>query len=280
MSKMDIYNTFFHSPNWANPSDDKPLEKLRGILHDGYILSPLKMGKKSPYPEPCRSDCVYLSVHPDGNFGKMFQGKNYYVDYNSGYAMSIQGLSLILSAELMKDYKLESGVYDCECTVLDQIELYKYLIGIGNAGYSIKNGIEISYNYVRYFNGEITISEFARFMRERTIIVGESIDRCLDYVYNSLTSYNHLIKVVDADIDRFIDVGKYYQVLKILEEEGKNIPLYDKDGNSLSPENSREKVRMMLDYIASSSKRMQREINDSFAIETKECLREHVKGIK
>ena len=216
MSKIDIYNTFFHSPNWANPSDDKPLEKLRGILHDGYILSSLKMGKKSPYPEPCRSDCVYLSVHPDGNFGKMFQGKNYYVDYNSGYAMSIQGLSLILSAELMKDYKLESGVYDCECTVLDQIELYKYLIGIGNAGYSIKNGIEISYNYVRYFNGEITVSEFARFMRERTIIVGESIDRCLDYVYNSLTSYNHLIKVVDADIDRFIDVGKYYQVLKIL----------------------------------------------------------------
>ena len=250
MEKLNLYDKFFHSPNWANPSDVKALEKFRDILHDGYILSPLKMGKKSPYPAPCRSDCVYLSVHPNGNFGNMFHGKGYCMDYSNGYVITIEGSYIILSEELMRDYELEPGNYDCECTVLDQIELYKYLVGIGNAGYSIDDNLVLCFNLIKYFNGELEESELVKYIRERRLdgYISDRTGALINYFFTPCN--NFLSKTMARSIESFIDIGNYYNILRILEEENRSIPLYDKYGYLIEPKKREEDVKMMYDYIS------------------------------
>lgn len=256
MDKIDIYNMFFNSPNWSYRNRYQ-LDEFRAILQSGYILSPKMLGRKPNFPELSEEDKVYLSVHPNGKLAKRYtgkhtRGKDNESDYANAYGMTIRGQYLILDSKLKRDYKIERGEYDCECTVLNQIELYKHLVGIGNAGYYIKDDFILCYNFIRYFNGEIDDNELLKIIKDSTFYssISGRIWTTINCYFNP-RNYD-LKKQMHNPPEYFVEIGNYYNILMILNELKKDIPLYDKYGRLIVPKNSIEEARMMHEYISSN----------------------------
>ena len=251
MSSINLYDKFFHSPNWKPTSNEGPLERFRDILKSGYILSREKLGLPPRYPYPCRTDRVYLSVHPNGEFYHMHRGISI-DDEDTAYEMTIKGLYFILSAKLMEDDKIEPGIYDGECTVPDQIELYRYLVGIGNAGYTIDDNLVLCFNLIKYFNGEIAESELISAIKERSFNC--DISNRIRGLINSFfsPSYETLPKMTARKARSYVNAGYYHGILGILDEVGKSIPLYDKYGYSIDPNKLLVAANDMHKYIGAN----------------------------
>lgn len=280
MEKINLYDKFFHSPNWNTNLISCSIERLRDILKSGYILSAEQLGKISGYNEPYKPNRVYFSVHPDSEFASSYHGDKHYTDFETAYVMTLKGQYFILDRQLKEDYRLSPGAYDCECTVLNGVKLDKYLVGIGNAGFSVDDFLVISFNLIRYYKGEITEEELTNIVRERTLIATGDIDRFMDYSYNGISCYNHFVALTRNEIDHFIEVENYPKVARILDEENRNIPLYDKYGFRVNPEESKKEIKRMLKYISSNLRLLKK---DEFAYamrELKERLRENVKTFK
>ena len=250
MSNINLYDKFFHSPNWSYHNRFQ-LNEFRTILQSGYILSPTKLGKEPFFPELSEADKVYLSVHPNGEFAKEYIGKHSRneADYSNGYGMTLRGQNFILSSDLKNDYNPERGEYDCECVVPNQVELYKYLVGIGNAGYSINDDFVLCYHLIRYFNGEINDDELVKIIKDSTFYssISGRVWCTINYYFNP--RQNYLMKQMHNSPESFVEVGNYYNVLMILEELRKNIPLYDRYGNIIVPQKSIEEAKKIHKYI-------------------------------
>lgn len=252
MNKINLCDKFFHSPNWDD-SETKPgersinsLDRFRGILKKGYILSSSKLGVKSPWR--CDSNKVYLAVYPKGYFSSIYNTGNSGI---TGYEMATKGFYFILDAKIKDDYDIIPGSYKYECVVFDKIDLYKYLIGIGNAGYSIDNFFEICYFLIEYINGEISESSLIGVISER------SVNSYFDISMNAKAYINHCFNTdnflnnntLSKDPKEFISIGKYYDILRVLEEEKKSIPLYDMYGCLIDPARRITDVENMMEYI-------------------------------
>lgn len=249
MIKINLYDKFFYSPNWTYHNRGE-LREFENILQSGYILSSRMLGKKPRFDGVSERDKVYLSVHPLGEFASEFIGKSD-IEYDNCYKMTIEGQYFILSSEFKKDNKPEPGKYDCECTVLDQVDLYKYLVGIGNAGLFINDDLILCFNFIKYFNGMITEDELINIIRERHF---KNISERTRGIINRLFTpcYNYLSTTVSKKANSFIEIGNYYHILEILDNIGKNISLYDKYGYAVDPVSCLAYVNEMIDYIGTN----------------------------
>ena len=255
MNKIDFDDKFFHSPNWAHCGKNF-LDRFRSILKDGYILSAQELGIEPDSPKLSDPERIYLSVHPAGNLSSEYTGTGFHGDYDTGFEMTIGGQYFILNSELKKDYILEPGRYPCECTTMDKIELFKYLVGIGNAGLFISDDLTMCFNLIKYFNGELTVAELVNILKERYFkgYISERtrclINRLFD-INNNRENY-YPTNAVSQDANSFIEIGNYYDILKILEEKKRSIPLCDKYGYIVDPLSCLLKVNEMLDYVGSN----------------------------
>ena len=252
MIKISLYDKLFHSPNWNSTINEGILDRFTDILKSGYILSRQKLGLLPRYPAPCKPDSVYLSVHPHGELYDMFPGKEIFKYNRKGYEMTIKGIFFILSKELIEDCDPKPGSYYGECIVPDQVELYKYLVGIGNAGFTVNSDLVVCFNLIRYFNGELKESELVSIIKERKLIYNIP-DRTRALVGRLLNpNQNELHKIIYSDVDSFVTAGYYYDVVRILDSLKKDIPLYDCCGYLINPKDCLMDVQMMHDYIGSN----------------------------
>lgn len=255
MIKINLRDKFFHSPNW----DDKKVElgersinsldRFRKILKSGYILSSSNLGSKSPWE--CDSSKIYLAVYPKGDFSGIYN-KGY--SGTDGYEMATSGFYFILDSKLKDDYDIERGSYKYECVVSNRIDLYKYLVGIGNAGYSIDYFFEMCYLLIKYINGEVSESDLITVIDERNInsIFNTSI-HAKAYINHCFNTDNFLNNnTLSKDPKEFISIGKYYDILRVLEEEEKSIPLYDMYGYPIDPEKRIIDAENMMEYISAN----------------------------
>ena len=250
MKIINLNDKFFHSPCWYYHNRELALKRFGNIIKSGKLLSPRMLGIKREHDE----DKVFLSVHPDGDYSNDFEGKRIVTVFDSttGYDMTVKGFYLILSAEVKKDYPLSPASYPHECTVVDEIEIDKYLVGIGNTGFHIPTCTVFSYYYMKYTNGEIPLTELIKVIKER---------RFGTNIFSAVKEAKSQIITPDPDYGTFIDYTLankpedlipseyYYDVLKILEKYGKSTEQYDMFGYSIDPKERLEIITQMQGYI-------------------------------
>ena len=246
MEKIDLNDKYIHSPNWENRND---LENFQKILRCGYLLTPEESGVKTAYYK----DKIFLAAHPNGVYAKEYPEVGIACfSSTDGYQMASKGLFFILNSKIKEDYDLHPVTYKYECAVNQKIDLYKYLEGIGNAGFDIDEKLIYCYYYIKYVNGEIPASEIIEVVQERNL--GLNLVMVLDSIGKSINSmalpeYNYLNCVLSADVDSLLRTGRYYDVSRMLSEENKKIELYDKYGYPIEPQARIEEVHNMYDYV-------------------------------
>ena len=248
MGKLCLYDKFFHSFDWDDIRKEDSLERFRAILRSGHLLSAEKLGIKSPFK--CNSSVIYLGIHPDGIYTTTYSGRKR--DEYSGYFLATRGSYFILSSKLCKDYSISPGTLQFECTIPDEIDLYKYLVGIGNAGLAIDENLIQGYLLTKYINGEMPELVIERETKDRN---PESIirDRVNGAINRCFTPCRHFISdLLSTTPESFITVGNYYNISRILREENRNIQLYDNYGNPINPGRQLTKTKKMYEYIAAN----------------------------
>lgn len=165
--------------------------------------------------------------------------------------MTSTGFYFILNSRLKEDYEIKPGHYPNECVVSHEIDLYKYLVGIGNPGCSIDYRILESFYFIKYTLGEINFSELSNILNN--LYSTSDIVMVIDSVVNRLCffdpDYNYLLYSISTETDKLINFGNYYNIEKILKEENLNIELYDNHGYLVDSEQQLVKVKMMQDYL-------------------------------
>ena len=247
MGKIDLRDKFVHSPNFQREG----LGNFKSILTSGYIGSPSVTGVKSFWHI---KDNVYLGMHPNGDLTKKYKPTTY-TGFNStnGYEMATSGVFFILNSSLENDYTIIPGAYDHEGKVLHRIDLYKYLEGIGNAGYYIGDRLTYCYYFIRLANGELDdVNQLIEMVWERNLRCDLSMTiESIGYWINSLMipNHNYINYVLSKSPEGHLHKCYYDEIVDILKEEGKDIPLYDKFGELIEPEKCLVKVKKMYDYV-------------------------------
>ena len=264
MNRIDMSDKFFHGVMFDTEDNYKRLERLRNILRCGYLLSlheQSKNGLKNYAQDELyyssNDDKIYLSVYPNGVYSNVYTGKENVRFLYDAFDMTSQTFYFILSSNLKKDYNIRPGNYPKECIILSRIDLYKYLVGIGNPGCNIDYRLITSYYLAKYVNSEINVNELLKSMKviypflDNSDVVlalysicGSNFDSyCEDYLNHSL----------ESDESELIYYGNYYGIKKILEEENCDIKLYDVSGYNVSADKQLSRVRVMKKYLCNSS---------------------------
>ena len=246
MERIDLSNKYIHSPNWENRND---LRSFREILRSGYLLTPFASGVHTRYYD----DRIFFAVHPNGLFSNDYPNKGLACfSITDGYQMASRGIFFILNSKLKEDYDLQPVKYKYECATSNNVELFKYIEGIGNAGFDISEELIYSYYFIKYANNEIPASEVVEIVQERNlrthlIMTLKSISKSINSMV--LPEYNYLNRVLSTDVNNLLCIGKYYEIERILSEEGKKIELYDRYGYSINPQARLEEVHEMYEYL-------------------------------
>lgn len=253
MNRINLYDKFFHSPNWFH-LDQNSFDNFSRILRDDQILSAQELGRAPNDPYISDPDKIYFSFHPHGIYFNEYRGIHARSEKFNGYNMTLDGQYFILDSKLKEDYKLERGKLDCECTALKKVELSKYLVGIGNAGLFIRDALIMHFNFIKYFNGELNEDELIRIITERNLYNRRISDITEGFINSAFTpDTEYQSNVISRNANSLIEVGNYYKILKILNDVGKSVPLCDKYGNIVDPLSCLVAVNEMLEYIISSS---------------------------
>ena len=246
MERIDLSDKYIHSPNWDNRND---LIRFRKILRSGYLLTPLASGVHTRYYD----DRVFFAVHPNGLFSDDYHEKGLACFSNTdGYQMASRGIFFILNSKLREDYDLQPVKYKYECATKNNVYLFKYIEGIGNAGFDVSEELIYSYYFIKYANNEIPASKVVEIVQERNlsthlIMTLESISKSINSMV--LPEYNYLNRVLSTDADNLLSIGKYYEIVRILSEENKKIELYDRYGYPINPQARLEEVHEMYKYL-------------------------------
>lgn len=246
MEKIDLSDKYIHSPNWENRND---LKRFREILRSGYLLTPLASGVHTRYYD----DRVFFAVHPNGLFSDDYSEKGLACFSNTdGYEMVSRGMFFILNSKLREDCDLQPVKYKYECATCSNVDLFKYLEGIGNAGFDISEELIYSYYFIRYANNEIPASKVVEIVQERNlrthlIMTLKSISKSINSM--ALSEYNYLNRVLSSNTDSLLKARKYYEIARILSEEDKKIELYDRYGYAINPQARMEEVHKMYEYL-------------------------------
>lgn len=246
MEKLDLSDKYIHSPNW---DDNRDLTGFQEILRSGYLLTPLSSGVHTRYYK----DRIFFAVHPYGQFSDDYPESGLACFSNTdGYDMASNGVFFILNSKLREDYDLQPVKYKHECATCSNVDLFKYLVGIGNAGFDISDELIYCYYFIKYSNNEIPASKVIEIVQERNLRTNlvttiESISKSINSLY--LPEYNYLYHVLATDVDSLISTKQYYEILRILDEESIKIGLYDRYGYPIDPKSRLEEVRMMYAYL-------------------------------
>ena len=250
MIKIDLTDKFIHSPNCFDNHNKEALKRFRNILKSGYLLIPKESGIKTNH---YYDDKIFFAVHPYGKFSKYYPEKGLACFSNTdGYQMASRGIFFILNSKLREDYDLQPVTYKYECATNNNVDLYKYLEGIGNAGLNIDDKLIYSYYFIKYANNEIPASKVIEIVKERNLDVDlimalKSISKSINSMF--LKEYNYLNIVLSKSAENLLNNGNYYQIVNILNEENKKIELYDKYGYSINPKNRLKEVNEMYKYL-------------------------------
>ena len=246
MEKIDLKDKYIHSPNWECRSD---LSRFRKILKSGRLLTPISSGTPTCY----RKDLIFFAVHPKGLFAADYPAGKYACFSNTdGYDMASSGVFFILNSKLREEYDLQPVTYKYECATTSNVDLFKYLEGIGNVGFYVSEKLIYSYYFIKYANGEVPASRVLEIVEDRNPT--RTIEGALEiegrYVSSRVApEYNYLNYVFANDADSLIRPGPYYEIVKILEEENKKFRLYDQYGYAVDPEARVKEVHAMYEYL-------------------------------
>ena len=260
MAKIDMTDKFYHAVMWDEVDRNKRLQTFRDILKCGYLLSTFeqyKMGVDyNSELDRTVSNNIYLSVYPKGIYCDMYKGNpNTKFIYDSFY-MTNETLYFILSSKLKEDYNIIPGKYPNECLIKEKIDLYKYLVGVGNTGFNIDKKVLSSYFITRYMNEEITREELIQ--RLSKMYLYNDINKVINELYSALLTnnphYNYFDQSTSLEPVDLIQLGDYCDVKRILEEENCNIGIYDTYGYYIEPEEQLTKVKGMQEYLQNNRK--------------------------
>ena len=240
MEKIDLTDKFFHSPNWENKQD---LQRFRSIIKSGVLLTP----KESGYSTRYFNDRIFFAAHPDSKMNPYYEN-----DEDNGFDMATRGTFFIFNSKLNEDYVLVPGAYQYEYTTTSNVDLYKYLVGIGNAGLNIDGRLVYCYYYLKYINGEISLDELIQRIRERNLNkrLSEAVESTIYNIYcGILPEYDYLPYVLAHNPEDFIRTENYFEIEKILKEAKKDIVLCDKFGYCVNPQGRMQEIKEMKEYI-------------------------------
>lgn len=262
MSKIDLSAKFFHGIEWDG-TDDSRIRTLEKILRDGKILSPRDVAIKNGHFPVLESYKIFLSVHPYGIYSTRFTGDEE-PKARTGYDMTTSSFYFILKNRLIRNLNIEPGTFPLECTVEEPIDLKKYLVGVGNAGYDINPNLIMCYYYTMYLKGHISQKDMLIKMRNclnpgvnylqyqnDQVILGIIDDWAhLNGRFYGDTEYNRVIETVyEQSPEEFLDPKYYDTIKKMFERYGFNTKYYDFEGYSIEPEKQLVKVHQMQQYI-------------------------------
>lgn len=251
MDKINMNDKFFHGVGWDDPSAQRRYEALESILKSGYILSPIRQGMDSDH-----GNKIFLSVYPNGDYSSLYCGeervRNFF-EYD-GFDMSKGGFYFILDSKLKDDYKITPGNYPNECTIESEIDLFKYLVGIGNAGCDFRYDMQAGYYLSKYINEEIGESELKE--QFKLIFPEHDFNRALwDYIlwgglHRDFKHFKQVYIDTPSKLDEPTFKRYYFHIKDIFNENKRDINIYDNNGNFVDGEKRLLKFREMKKYLS------------------------------
>lgn len=264
MLKINMNTKFFHGIDWDGKNNDRKLFILNKILDDGKILSPKEQYKRKNMTLSNNNNKIFLSVYPNGFFANDFPGKDFLRDSYTGFDMTRSSFYFILNKDLQRDFTLLKGAYPLECIVQEAIPLDKYLVGIGNAGYTINQNLQFCYYYTRFLNKEITQQELKNRIKDFYFPENLNTDYVNDLIksktrfcheYRGNTDYNQdIFTSISKEPEELIYPGILDDINKIFQEHNMPVLFYDNAGYRVYKEQQLIKVKKMKEYISKNAK--------------------------
>ncbi|MBO4245326.1 MAG: hypothetical protein J5892_01145 [Bacilli bacterium] len=267
MEQIDYRDKFFHGILIDEVCrDDVVYEKLENILKTGVLYSRgafkdhnISNGYLSYSYDHFwnHENEVCLAAYPE--IGKYSFKNKGGIDVDA-YLLFACRTSLIFSDELLKDYQVRKGALDNEYYLTGNIDLNKYLVGIGHPGLHVRMELNILYYYFKYCNNEITLDEFLLRSGEG---LGANPDKYdLKKIPNSAEVINEWARYTRDKIDgkRKLELEVYDPEYYLYEQEWYsrvkeiadryNVKLYDSNGIFIKDKDTMlNEVKEMIAYV-------------------------------
>ena len=276
MERIDLKNKFFHSVLTGSSFHESPdnklaIEKLESILHSNKLYSReslLDNGYSEKYL-PFSYDVFYnelteicLAVYPNIGEHSFIHEGNSIIDAYYYFVKRARAIYLIFDDQILNDYQIRKGKLNNEYYLLGDLEVSKYLVGIGQPWLDIRKNLLILYYYFKYYNNEISLDDFL-------VNTGEGI-ASYKRDYYDLNNVKNIAEIVDFQpwIEYFqnsekrqtefavngaeyylLDNNIYNAVRAICEKY--DIKLYDSYGVLIQDRNKRiEEIKEMINYVS------------------------------
>ena len=273
MERVELRDKFFHGVLTRSfpcrlSDNTQVIEKLESILRsnkiyprkslldNGYSDKYLPFSDNIFYNEPTE---ICLAVYP--NIGEYsFMRGEYSIFDAYWYFVRRAKMCLMFDNRLFDDYQIRKGKLDDEYYLTGDIDVSKYLVGIGNAGLETKKSLLILYYYFKYYNNEISLDDFLvntgeglgsgnRDYYDLNIKnIAEIIDRT-PLVKSLLSDENKKIEFTVENAENYLIEYDIYNALKNISEKY-NVKLYDSNGVLIQDRDKRiEEIKVMINYV-------------------------------
>lgn len=274
MERIDLKNKFFHSiltgSSFYAPDNKLAIEKLESILYsnklysrkslldNGYSEKYLPFSYDVFYNEPTE---ICLAAYPNiGEYSFMREG-NSIIDAYYYFAKSAKRMCLIFDDQILNYYQIRKGKLHNEYYLTGDLDVSKYLVGIGHAGLEIRKNLLILYYYFKYYNSEISLDDFlvntgqgvGPYSRDYYDLnnienIAEVID-CRPWIECLQSDGNEEIEFTVNSAEHYLQEYDIYNALiKVAEEY--NVKLYDRCGVLIQGRDKRiEEIKEMINYV-------------------------------
>ena len=280
MERIDLRNKFFHSTLTysficESPDNKLVIEKLESILRSNKLYSRkslLDNGYSEKYL-PCSYDSFYnepteicLAVYPNiGKYSFMHEENSladpYFPDAYHSFVNSYKRMCLIFDDQILKDYQIIKGKLHNEYYLTGDLDVSKYLVGIGHAGLEINRELLILYYYFKYYNSEISLDEFLVYSGEGVTSryrdyydinnkkdIAEVVD-CTYWAQFWLLNDEKKVELAENSAEHYLREYDIYNVLKLISEKY-NVKLYDSYGVLIQDKDKKiEEIKEMINYV-------------------------------
>lgn len=275
MERIDLKNKFFHSiligsSFYESPDNELAIEKLECILRsnklysrktlldNGYSKKYLPFNHETFYNEPTE---ICLATYPNiGEYSFMHEA-DYIQDAYHYFVNTARRMCLIFDNQILNDYQIRKGKLHNEYYLTGDIDVSKYLVGIGHAGLEIRTDLLILYYYFKYYNNKISLDDFL-------VNTGEGRKKGI-HGYYDLNNIENIAEVIDCrpwikclqsdgneEIEFTVNSAEHYlqeydiynALIKVAEEY--NVKLYDRCGVLIQGRDKRiEEIKEMINYV-------------------------------
>ncbi|MBO4245321.1 MAG: hypothetical protein J5892_01120 [Bacilli bacterium] len=275
MERIDLKNKFFHSiltgsSFYESPDNKLAIEKLESILQSNKLYS-RKSLLDNDYLEkyiPFSYDIFYnepteicLAAYPNiGEYSFIREG-NSIIDAYYYFVKSDKRMCLIFDNQILNDYQIRKGKLHNEYYLTGDLDISKYLVGIGHAGLEIRKNLLILYYYFKYYNNEISLDDFlvntgegvASYKRDYYDLnniknIAEIID-CRPWAEYLLSDGKRKVEFALNSAEHYLVEYDIYNALINISEKY-NVKLYDGCGVLIQDRNKRiEEIKEMINYV-------------------------------